>query len=137
MLFRVGIRIEHVGLCVAARRPEARHVLEAFKATDMGRACEMITPETATARIPTLRQQSIVGALWSPHELRVESREAVPRLANWLEKTAGLVHTWYHKHHVLNEPPPIMQARLVLANATRVVLANALAVLGLSAPERM
>ena len=59
------------------------------------------------------------------------------RLANWLEKTAALAHTWYHKHHVLNEPPPIMQARLVLANATRVVLANALAVLGLSAPERM
>ncbi len=59
------------------------------------------------------------------------------RLANWLEKTAALVHTWYHKHHVLNEPPAIMQARLVLANATRIVLANALSVLGLSAPERM
>ena len=59
------------------------------------------------------------------------------RLANWLERTAALVHTWYHKHHVLNEPPAIMQARLVLANATRVVLANALTVLGLSAPERM
>jgi arginyl-tRNA synthetase len=59
------------------------------------------------------------------------------RLANWLEKTAGLVHTWYHKHHVLNEPPAIMQARLVLASATAVVLRNALSVLGLSAPERM
>ncbi len=59
------------------------------------------------------------------------------RVANWLEKTAGLAHTWYHKHHVLNEPPAIMQARLVLANATRVVLANALAVLGLTSPERM
>ena len=59
------------------------------------------------------------------------------RLANWLEKTAALVHTWYHKHHVLNEPEPIMLARLVLANATRVVLANALSALGLSAPERM
>jgi arginyl-tRNA synthetase len=59
------------------------------------------------------------------------------RLANWLEKTAALVHTWYHKHHVLNEPPAIMNARLVLANATRIVLANGLAVLGLSAPERM
>ncbi len=59
------------------------------------------------------------------------------RVANWLERTAGLVHTWYHKHHVLNEPEPIMQARLVLANAARLVLANALSVLGLSAPERM
>ncbi len=59
------------------------------------------------------------------------------RLANWIEKTAGLAHTWYHRHHVLNEPPAIMQARLVLANAARVVFANALAVLGLTAPERM
>jgi arginyl-tRNA synthetase len=66
------------------------------------------------------------GAALEPH-----------RLANWLERTAGLVHTWYHKHHVLNEPPAIMQARLVLANATRVVLANALTILGLTAPERM
>ena len=59
------------------------------------------------------------------------------RLATWVEKTAALAHTWYHKHHVLNEPPSIMQARLVLANAARVVFANALAVLGLTAPERM
>jgi arginyl-tRNA synthetase len=59
------------------------------------------------------------------------------RLATWLHTTAGLVHTWYHKHHVLNEPAEIMQARLALANATRIVLANALSVLGLSAPERM
>ena len=59
------------------------------------------------------------------------------RLAGWLERTAALVHTWYHKHHVLNEPPAIMQARLVLANASRVVVSNALTVLGCSAPERM
>jgi arginyl-tRNA synthetase len=59
------------------------------------------------------------------------------RVATWLHTTAGLVHTWYHKHHVLNEPAEIMQARLALANATRIVLANALSVLGLSAPERM
>jgi arginyl-tRNA synthetase len=59
------------------------------------------------------------------------------RLATWLHATAGLVHTWYHKHHVLNEPAQLMQARLVLANATRIVISNALAVLGLSAPERM
>ena len=59
------------------------------------------------------------------------------RLANWMHATAGLVHTWYHRHHVLNEPPAIQQARLVLANAARTVLSNALATLGLSAPERM
>ena len=32
------------------------------------------------------------------------------RVANYLLETAGLVHTWYHKHHVLNEPEHIMRA---------------------------
>ena len=59
------------------------------------------------------------------------------RVANYLLETARLVHTWYHKHHVLNEPEHIMHARLVLAKSARIVIANALAVLGISAPERM
>jgi glycine/D-amino acid oxidase-like deaminating enzyme len=58
-----GIRIEHAGFCAVARRPEARHVLEAFKATEMGRGCEMMEPAAAGLRIPPLRQQSIAGAL--------------------------------------------------------------------------
>ncbi len=59
------------------------------------------------------------------------------RVANYLLETARLVHTWYHKHHVLGEPDDIMHARLVLAKSARIVIANALAVLGISAPERM
>ena len=59
------------------------------------------------------------------------------RVATWLHDTAGLVHLWYHKHHVLGEPDAIMTARLALAKAARTVLANALGVLGISAPERM
>jgi arginyl-tRNA synthetase len=59
------------------------------------------------------------------------------RVANYLLETARLVHTWYHKHHVLNEPEHIMHARLILAKSARIVIANALAVLGISAPERM
>ena len=59
------------------------------------------------------------------------------RVANYLLETARMVHTWYHKHHVLNEPEHIMHARLLLAKAARIVIANGLAVLGISAPERM
>jgi arginyl-tRNA synthetase len=59
------------------------------------------------------------------------------RVANYLLETARLVHTWYHKHHVLGEPDHIMQARLVLAKSARIVIANGLGVLGISAPERM
>ncbi len=59
------------------------------------------------------------------------------RVANYLHDMAGLAHSWYHKHHVLDEPEPIMRARLVLARATQIVLRNGLQLLGVSAPERM
>ena len=59
------------------------------------------------------------------------------RVAQYLLETARQVHLWYHKHHVLGEPEQIQRARLVLAKAARQVLANGLAVLGISAPERM
>jgi arginyl-tRNA synthetase len=59
------------------------------------------------------------------------------RIASYLHDTAAVTHLWYHKHHVLNEPEPIMNARLVLARAAQIVLRNGLAILGISAPERM
>ncbi|MFA6168126.1 MAG: arginine--tRNA ligase [Gemmatimonadaceae bacterium] len=59
------------------------------------------------------------------------------RVAAYLLETARQVHLWYHKHHVLGEPAHILRARLVLAKASRQVLANGLALLGITAPERM
>ena len=59
------------------------------------------------------------------------------RVASYLHDTAQMIHLWYHKAHVLNEPEPIMNARLLLARASMIVLRNALTILGISAPERM
>jgi arginyl-tRNA synthetase len=59
------------------------------------------------------------------------------RLIAYLEEVATLVNGWYHRHRVLGAPPEVERARLVLARAAQVVLANALALLGVSAPERM
>ncbi|HEY7237145.1 MAG TPA: arginine--tRNA ligase [Gemmatimonadaceae bacterium] len=59
------------------------------------------------------------------------------RLTTYLLDTAGKVHLWYHKAHVLNEPEPILRARLVLARASQIVLRNGLRALGITAPERM
>ena len=59
------------------------------------------------------------------------------RVANWLLETARLVHRWYHKLHVLGVPERIMNARLALAKAARITLANGLGLLGITAPERM
>jgi arginyl-tRNA synthetase len=66
------------------------------------------------------------------------AREREPhRLTGYLEELARLTHGWYHKCRVLGEPPDVERARLALARATRIVLANGLTLLGLSAPDRM
>jgi arginyl-tRNA synthetase len=59
------------------------------------------------------------------------------RVATYLHDTAGRIHLWYHKAHVLNEPEPITRARLLLARASQIVLRNGLTMLGITAPERM
>lgn len=59
------------------------------------------------------------------------------RITAYALETAGLAHLWYHKHHVLGEPEPIMSARLALARAAQIVIRNTLQLLGISAPERM
>ncbi|PPD28920.1 MAG: TIGR03364 family FAD-dependent oxidoreductase [Hyphomicrobium sp.] len=85
-----GIAIEHEGLMVAVRRPESRAVLEAFAQTGMGRSCQLLAPAEACAKVPSLRAEGLTAALWSPHEVRVESRSAIPKLAAWLEAVHGV-----------------------------------------------
>jgi arginyl-tRNA synthetase len=59
------------------------------------------------------------------------------RVSAYLLETARKASAWYHKHHVLDEPEPILRARLVLARAAQLVIRNGLAILGIQAPERM
>jgi arginyl-tRNA synthetase len=68
------------------------------------------------------------------------------RVARYLEHLAGGYHRFYDACRVLpragpsaadNPAPDLSQARLWLAEATRIVLANGLRLLGVTAPERM
>ncbi|NKY60851.1 arginine--tRNA ligase [Nocardia flavorosea] len=65
------------------------------------------------------------------------------RIARYLEELAGAYHPFQSNKALrvlpMGDEPvsPVNAARLVLANATRQVLANGLALLGVTAPERM
>jgi len=85
-----GIAIEQRGLVMLGRREEARTVLEAFMATEMGHGCQLLTEAEARGRWPALGSAPLSVALWSPHEVRVESRTAIPRLAAWLAERWGV-----------------------------------------------
>jgi arginyl-tRNA synthetase len=59
------------------------------------------------------------------------------RIIFYLQELAAQFHSYYNRHRVLVDDPATSRARLTLVNAVRTVLANALQLLGLSAPERM
>ena len=73
-----------------------------------------------------------------PEVIARAAQEREPhRMTTYLHELATSVHGWYHHTRTVGEPAPIEHARLLLARAARVTLANGLAVLGLSAPERI
>ncbi|HEX7019094.1 MAG TPA: arginine--tRNA ligase, partial [Gemmatimonadaceae bacterium] len=84
-------------------------------------------------------EQEVVKALLDFPSLIASAADALEpqRVSTYLHDTAAKIHLWYHKAHVLNEPEPLMRARLVLARAAQVVLRNGLGILGISAPDRM
>jgi len=99
-----------------------------------------IDPAAADLSVLTLDEETaLMKALLDFPGLVSGAAEALEphRVATYLHETAGKVHLWYHKAHVLNEPEPITRARLVLARAARIVLRNGLSLLGITAPDRM
>ena len=59
------------------------------------------------------------------------------QLAHFLREVAYDFHTYYNTHTFLADDPNLRDARLNLIGATRQVLANGLALLGVSAPDSM
>ena len=72
-------------------------------------------------------------------------RHAPHSICEYLEEVGAAVNSWYHAGNLTpalrvfgaEVPEPVGRARLVLARAIQIVLANGLTLLGLSAPQRM
>ena len=58
-------------------------------------------------------------------------------LMQYLHELAMAFHKFYDQHRVIGDDKDLSAERLALANATKIVLANGLRLLGLSTPERM
>jgi len=87
---QAGIVLEQNGLILTLRRPEAVAVVEAFLATEMGEGCACLAKAAFRDRYPEIAAPDALGALVSPHEVRVESRTALPKLAAWLAGAHGV-----------------------------------------------
>lgn len=115
-----GIPILHRGLAMVARRPEARAVLEAFMTTEMGEGCQFLTGEEIGRAFPMIAEKSFAAALHSPHDLRVESRTAIPALAQWLEQAHDVTFLRETAVHEV-APPRIVTSRGPIEAETAIV----------------
>ena len=73
-----------------------------------------------------------------PEEIHLAARDYDPsRINRYLVALAGDFHRFYNACRIKGEEQDLLQARLKLADSVRRVLANSLALLGVSAPEKM
>ena len=109
-----------------AGAPEARFDLETLSVLTAPEEMDLVK------RILSFPDLVAGAALaWEPH-----------RVAFWLQETIGAFHSYYTQgkksgERFIGSDPVKTAARLALARALKQVLANGLAVLGVSAPERM
>ncbi|MCW4355166.1 arginine--tRNA ligase [Hoyosella sp. YIM 151337] len=122
------VQYAHARLCSIARNAAELGVTAAAS------SLELLTHDREGDLIRTLGEFPAIvktaAALREPH-----------RVARYLEELAGAYHRFYDKCRVLpqgdEQAADIHSARLALCEATRQVLSNGLALLGVSAPERM
>jgi len=112
-----GIAVHHRGLLMVARRAEALSVLQDFAAGPMGEGCRLLRG----ADLPAPIRPGHAGGLHSPHELRVESRDAIPRLAAWLGEAHGICFLPRAMVHAIE--PGLVATSAGAVRATHIVVA--------------
>lgn len=95
--------------------------------------------DAAAARLALPEEIALIKAISRfPEVVEGASRLLEPhRLTFYLNDLAGMFHSYYNRNKVMSEDGELTGARLFLVASIRTVLKNALAILGVSAPEKM
>ena len=98
-----------------------------------------ITVKVDLKLLATPEEAELIGCLSQFSDYLIQaSRSTEPyRLADYLRQVAACFHKFYSHHRVVTEDKELTKARLLLADATRIVLRNGLELLGISQPESM
>jgi arginyl-tRNA synthetase len=126
------VQYAHARMCSIFRKAE----IDPAEIDAAAASLELLSEETEIELVKRLlRLPEVIEGAASQHSPHL--------VCAYLEELAGAVNSWYHAGNVAPElrvlgvPEPLSRARLVLARAVQVVLRNGLAVLGISAPDRM
>ena len=121
------VEYAHARICSVLRNLAAEgYAVPAMADVDMS----LLSGETELALIKQISQFC--------EELRLAARDYDPSHINrYLVDLAGCFHRFYTVCRIKGEAPAVLAARLKLADTTRSVLKNGLALLGVDAPEKM
>ncbi len=93
---------------------------------------ENIIPTIDTARKLILKLEEFKSII----KMSAETRQ-VYTICRYVQELASEFHSFYNANRVISDDKTLMISRLALVLAVKQVLANAFAILGVSAPERM
>ena len=95
--------------------------------------------EPALARLDSEWELELMRVMLRWPDVVREAAEAIEphRLAFFTDELAAAIHRFYKNCRVVTDDAPLTAARLLLSLAARVTIANALGLMGVSAPDRM
>ena len=121
------VQYAHARICtLIAALAEAGHPVPAAAGIDV-------------ALLETEQERALLRKLAElPEEIRLAARDYDPsRLNRYAIDLAGCFHRFYNACRIKDAEENVLLARLKLADATRIVLENALSIIGVTAPEKM
>ena len=102
-------------------------------------SCVPAAAAVDAAVFATAEEKAIIKNLAQlPEEIHLAVRDYDPsRINRYLLSLAGDFHRFYNACYIRGEAPEVLSARLKLADTVRLVIANCLNLIGVSAPEKM
>ncbi len=95
--------------------------------------------ETDTGLLKSLQERELIKQLAAlPDEILAAARDYDPsRINRYVTELAARFHRFYNSCRIKDSEPELLRARLLLADCARDVIAHCLALVGVSAPEKM